>query len=176
VTVQELFPNRPADHVFVRTKEIDIALATFERIRAAFPTLSMEVDLLPKHVDVAMRIPAQPGLLFDVDLNLQNLDELHLRASALWVEWFPCTKPQKVERFFEAVSGLLAGRLRILEHWRGRRRVKAELQRPTGEGWKTIANWTVLLSIPWPGKTYRVVQNSSVPQGDVAIGARAAPC
>jgi len=87
-----------------------------------------------------MSIPRQPGLLFDVQLNLQNIDELHLNASALWVSWFPCTKPQIVEEYFEAVSGLLSGRFRILEHWRGTRVVRAELQRPSQEGWRTIAS------------------------------------
>jgi hypothetical protein len=119
----------------------------------------MNLDLGPEHVDVAMDIPAQPGLLFRVGLNLQNLDELHLNASALWVEWFPCTKPERVEQYFEAVSGLLSGRFRILEYWRGKRPVKAKLQAPRNGRWKTIARWSVLLSIPWPPKRVKVVQN-----------------
>ena len=106
-----------------------------------------------------MDIPAQPGLSFHIHLNLQNLDELHLSASALWVEWFPCTNPKRVEEYFEAVSGLLSGQFRILEHWRGKRAVKANLQCPSHGGWKTIATWSVLLSIPWPPKSLKVVQN-----------------
>jgi len=57
-----------------------------------------------------MDIPAQPGLSFEVHLNLQNRDELHLVASAFWCEWFPCSNPKKVERYIEAVSGLLVPR------------------------------------------------------------------
>ena len=107
-----------------------------------------------------MEIPAQPGMAFPVDLNLQNLDELHLVASALWVEWFPCTDPKKVEKYFEAVSGVLSGQFRILEHWRGKRAVRAELQRPDAGGWETIANWLdVSVLIPWPRKTFKIVQN-----------------
>jgi hypothetical protein len=140
-------------------REYEIGLSTFERIRAAFPALVMNLDLHHKHVDLAMEIPAQPRLSFRVRLNLQNLDELHLSASALWVEWFPCTNPKRVDKYFEAVSGLLSGQFRILEHWRGKRAVKAKLQCPRNGGWKTVATWSVLLSIPWPPKTLKVVQN-----------------
>jgi hypothetical protein len=142
------------------TTQYGIALSTFERIRTAFPALTMKLDLHPEDIDLAMDIPAQPGLSFRVDLNLQNLDELHLVASALWVEWFPCTDPKKVEDYFEAVSGLLSGQFRILEHWRGKRVVRAELQRPHDGGWKTMANWlTLSVLIPWPRKTFKTVQN-----------------
>ena len=73
---------------------------------------------------------------------------------------FPCTKPEKVDRYFEAVSGLLSGEFRILEHWRGRRPVKAELQRPIGGGWESVATWgSVSAIVPWPKKTFKVVQN-----------------
>ena len=144
------------------TRQYEIALSTFERIRAAFPGLVMNLDFHHKYVDIAMDIPAQPGLLFDVHLNLQNVDELHLVASALWVEWFPCTDLKKVDRYFEAVSALLSGQFRILEHWRGKRVVRSELQRPDGAAWKTTANWLTLSAlIPWPRKTFKVVQNLS---------------
>ena len=112
----------------------------------------MNLDLNPEHVELALDIPAQPGLSFKVHLNLQNLDELHLSASALWVEWFPCTNPKKVDDYFRAVSGLLSGEFRILEHWRDKRPVKAKLQAPIHDRWKTVAGWSVLLSIPLPPK------------------------
>lgn len=144
----------------MQTKQFEIALCTFEKIQAAFPGLSMKLDLHPAQVDLAMEIPAQSGLPFDVHLNLQNLDELHLSASALWYEWFPCTNAKKVQRYLEAVSGLLSGELRILEHWRGKRPVKAQLQRPSGGGWKNVATWLdVSAVVLWPRKSYKVVQN-----------------
>jgi len=111
----------------MQTRQFEIALSTFEKLQATFPALSMNLDLHHTYVDVAMDIPVQPGLSFKVHLDLQNLDELHLSASAFWCEWFPCTNPKKVERYIEAVSGLLSGELRILEHWRGKRPVKAQL-------------------------------------------------
>jgi hypothetical protein len=143
-----------------RTKQFEIALSTFEKIRAAFPSLTMNLVLDDSHVDLAMDVPSQPGLAFKMDLNLQNLDELHLSASAFWYEWFPCTNPKKVERYFEAVSGLLSEEFRILEHWRGRRPVKAQLQRPIRGGWESVATWgDVSAIVPWPKKTFKVVQN-----------------
>jgi|SRR5271165_95872 len=117
-----------------------------------------------------MDIPAQPGLSFKIDLNLQNVDEFHLSASALWVEWFPCTNPKKVAQYFEAVSGLRSGRFRVLERWRGRRAVKAELQSSRKDGWESISGCSHLLSIPWLQKSFKVVQNlplSSKSEGNV---------
>ena len=146
-------------HLQMPTTEFDIALSIFEKIRAAFPALTMNLDLHPKNVDLEMDIPAQAELLFRVHLNLQG-DELHLSASRFWVEWFPCTKPGKVDKYFEAVSGLLSGEFRILEHWRGRRPVKAQLQRPIRGGWESVATWSdVSAIVPWPKKTLQVVQN-----------------
>ena len=119
----------------------------------------MKLDLEPNFVELAMDIPTQPGLLFHIDLNFQNLDELHLSASALWVEWFPCTIPGESDEYFKAVSGLLSGEYRILEHWRGKRAIKAELQCPMAYGWKSIKTSTHLPFLPWPRKVFKVVQN-----------------
>jgi len=144
----------------MQTREFEIALSTFENIKRRFPALSMNLDLHHAHVEAAMDIPAQPGLSFKVHLNLQNRDELHLVASAFWCEWFPCSNPKKVERYIEAVTGLLSGEFRILEHWRGKRPVKAQLQRPNGGEWKNVTTWAdVSALVPWPSKTLKVVQN-----------------
>jgi len=62
----------------MRTREFEIALSTFENLRERFPALSMNLDPRPSNMDVAMYIPAQPGLTFKVHLNLQNRNELHL--------------------------------------------------------------------------------------------------
>ena len=143
--------------------EYQTALTVFDRLRAAFPSLTMELDRKPEHVDLSMSIPCQSGLLFDVHLNLQNRDELHLSAGALWVEWFPCTNQDEKEAYLDAVSGLLSGRFRILEHRRGRRVVRAEIQRPRGETWETIATWAAP-SVPWPRKTFTLLRNVAAAQ------------
>ena len=143
------------------TKEFEIALSTFERLRNRFPALSMNLDPHPSNMDVAMYVPVQPGLSFKVHLKLQNQNELHLVVSASLYQWFwfPCSNPEQVERYVEAVSGLLSGEFRIVEHWRGKRLVKAPLQRPDGSDWKTIAtDIDALAIVPWPRKTLQVVQ------------------
>lgn len=61
----------------------------------ARPALSMNLDLRPAHMDLAMDIPAQPGLSFDVHLNLQNLDELHLSFSALVIRVVSLHEPEE---------------------------------------------------------------------------------
>jgi hypothetical protein len=158
ITARSKLPSH--NNAMPRTKQFEIALSTFEKIRAAFPTLTMNLVLDHPHLDLAMDIPAQPGLTFKMDLNVQNLDELHLSASALWYEWFPCTNSKKVERYLEAVSGLLSGEFRILEHWRGKRPVKAQLQRPCRGRWENVATWLdVSAIVPWPRKSHKVAQN-----------------
>ena len=146
----------------MNSREFEIASATFEKIRAAFPALTMNLDSHPAHVELAMDIPVQPGLSFKVWLDFQNGDELTLSASRFWYEWFPCTNQKTVDEYLEAVSGLLSGRLRILEHWRGGRIVKAQLQSPMDDKWKSIATSTNTSGlIPWPPKRLRIIQNNS---------------
>jgi hypothetical protein len=130
----------------------------FEEIRDAFPHLSMRLDREPSEVDLDMDVPEQPGLAFGMNLNLQG-DELHLSAGAFWLEWFPCTKPDVVQAYRDAVHGLISGAYRIREHYRGGRPFKAELQRPNGDGWHTIGTWHGW-AWPLPRRTVeRVLQN-----------------
>jgi len=144
------------------SRELEIASATFEKIRATFPSLTMSLDLEPAHVELAMDIPVQAGLAFKIWLDFQNGNELTLSASHFWYEWFPCTKQNVVDKYLEAVFGLLSSRFRILEHWRGGRVVKAELQSPSDGKWKSVATSTNISGlIPWPPKKLRVVQNGA---------------
>ena len=130
----------------------------FEGIRDAFPWLSMRLDREPAQVDLSMDIPRQPGLAFDVNLNLQG-DELHLSAGAFWLEWFPCTRPDVVDAYREAVHGLISGAYRIREQYRGGKAFKAELQRPDRDGWQTIGTWYGW-AWPLPRRTVeKVLQN-----------------
>jgi hypothetical protein len=135
----------------MHSREFEIASATFGKIRASFPALMMNLDLNPAHVEITMDIPVQPGLSFKVWLDFQNGDELTLSASHFWYEWFPCTNQKRVDEYVGAVLGLLSGRFRILEHWRGRRVVKAQLQTLRDNKWKSIAASTNISGlIPWP--------------------------
>ena len=114
----------------------------------------MNLDLEPDNVDVQLDIPQQDGLLFDVSLNLQNSDELHLNVGAFCQEWFPCSDEVVSRAYFAAVAGLLSGENRLVEYHRGKRIVKVQLQRPVGEDWETIATWSRLhLPVPLTTET-----------------------
>ncbi len=133
-------------------------IALFAGFRDAFPHLGMELGCEDPDLDLSMDIHEQPGLAFDVNVNLQR-DELHLTAGEFWVSWFPCYRADVVKEFSEAVHGVLTGSHRIVEYYRGKRFVKAQLQKPRDGGWKTIATSSkLLLPIPW-GIHKRVLQN-----------------
>jgi len=126
------------------------ALELFEELRAEFPHLVMEFDPATSHVEVSFTIQQQPGLAFDVHLNLQNDDELHLCAGAFWCSWFPSSKTDVVQKYHDAVAGILAGRNRIVEYVRWGRILGADLQESRGSGWKTIARSRgALLPVSW---------------------------
>jgi hypothetical protein len=137
----------------------EIALAAFDEIQARHPALTMRLDRNPRNVDLEVEIPAQDQLQFDVSLNLQ-FDELHLHAGGFSCEWFPCTKSRVVSEYIEAVSGLLAGRFRILEYRRRERLVKAYLQRPIGSRWENVARYHIGWSW-WLRTEVRVLQNEA---------------
>ena len=138
--------------------EIERFNEAVERIRQTFPNLRIEIASDHPHVNASLDIPAQPGLAFDVNINLQN-DELHLSAGEFWVEWFPCGDTAVFENFMDAVIGLLSGRYRILEYLVGSSTARAQLQRPSTVGWETIATRsTPLIFIPWRRST-RVIRN-----------------
>lgn len=136
--------------------EEDIA-TLFGSKQQAFPHLAMHLTRNHPHVDVSMEIPKQPGNAFDLNINLQG-DELHMGTGGFWLEWFPCTKPNVVAEFQDAVQGLLSGTYRIVEHVLRGRVVKAQLQRRTDDGWRTVGT-SGGLYLPIGRKTTRVLQN-----------------
>jgi hypothetical protein len=137
-------------------------VAVFDQIRQAFPHLKMKLLLEDVNVDIAMEIPCQDGLSFDINLDLQS-DELHMSVGGLWVTWFPCDDPQKIRQYLSSVRGLLSGEYRIVEHLQWNSVVKAELQRPAGTGWETVAvSARFHLPISWLSNK-RILQNMSLP-------------
>ncbi|MBK8161580.1 MAG: hypothetical protein IPK65_00045 [Gammaproteobacteria bacterium] len=140
------------------TAEMAIARKAIAEIAARFPSLRM-IEEPEAPVELSFRLPVQPELNHEVWLALQNNDELHFSVSHFWLEWFPCTKPSRVDEYIAAVVGFLSGQFRVLEHYRGKRYVKAELQAPSNGCWKTIGTWSNLLSfLPLRG-SLRVVSN-----------------
>ena len=132
----------------------------FEEIQAEFPRLTMQVNTSVPYLDVSVEALRQPGLDFDVFMNLQNNDELHLCAEQFWCSWFPISNASRMQDYREAVVGVLSGRCQIVEFIRWGRCVGADLQAPTPEGWKTIAkSRSGLLPIKWFAQA-RVLRNS----------------
>jgi hypothetical protein len=149
---------RPGGMQIKKRADIDKTVKLYEDIRASFPHLQMELQLEHPHVDLNMEISRQPRMLFQMNLNLQG-DELHLQAGSFWLEWFPCTDPEIVGFYRDAVTGLLSGRYRIVEQHVGSLAVMAQLQCPHGDGWQTLGTWSNFgVLIPWR-KTTRVLQN-----------------
>lgn len=133
----------------------------FKAIIADFPDFTMQYDNNPKNVDLSIDIANQPGLPFDINLNLQG-DELHLNAESFWCEWFPCTDPKIVKDFRESVYGLLSGRYRIVEQYCGKRPVKADLQNDHQGKWETKATWTTTHFTFLKNKSIKILQKSTV--------------
>jgi hypothetical protein len=137
---------------------IDAFQSALTAIRAQFPWLDVPDFEQHPSVEALVEIPIQPGLSLPIQLNLQNRDELHLAASNLWVEWFPCTDPEKVKLFVDAVAGLVGGELEIEEAFLFGKPVSATLQR-RGRTGEHLARWSNLLSFIPLKKTRRTVCN-----------------
>lgn len=137
-----------------------IAKDAFAAIQGMYPNLKMDIDEGHTQLDLAMNIPAQPGLAFNIHLNLQNEDELHLSAGAFWNSWFPCTDSEIVEKYIDAVTGLISGEYRIREHLKRGQAFRAELQTLQNGQWQTISNWGTW-SLPWLRKSFRIMQNEA---------------
>ena len=120
-----------------------IARGVFAEIAKRFPKLNM-VENRSDPVEISITIPVQPGLSHEVWLCLQNRDELGFSVGHFYSEWFPCTKPDRVEKYVDAVTGFLSGRYKIVEHYRGTKCYRAQLQKPEADRWHTIANWATI--------------------------------
>lgn len=120
----------------------------------------MELIREPEEVEVEMRIPRQPGLLFDVHVDLQHGDELFLVvANQFWVSWFPCTRRSVRESYVEAVCGVLSGAFRVFMVYSGSRYLKGYLQRPRGALWETIASSHKSFALPFTRRREVALQN-----------------
>jgi hypothetical protein len=138
---------------------IEIAERAFATIHERFPNLTMTRH--PEDpVEISIRLPIQPGLKHFVWLGLQNGDELHFQVEHFWLEWFPCTDPQKVAAYVDAVCGFLAGTYRVLEHLREGDCIKAQLQAPEAGSWRTIGTWNKLRLPSFGSKRLDVVSNA----------------
>jgi hypothetical protein len=142
-----------------RQKNIELAIQTFEKIQSLFPSLIMTVDRNPEHVDVSMDILKQPGLDFNIYLNLQNEDEFHISTPDIWCEWFPAD-PQIAEEYVKAVKGLITGEYRILKFTRNGTAYKAILEAENNGQWETIFSDINKFKFPWTKLKTQIIKNS----------------
>ena len=144
----------------MQTDTMAIAEGAVAEIQARFPNLSIRRNENDP-VEISIVIPVQPGLKHKIWLGLQNNDELSFGVSHLQVEWFPCTDNSRVEGYIAAVTGFITGEWRIVEHFRGDRCIKAQLQKPLRDGrWKTEATHSKLWWSFFPKKSVHEVRNA----------------
>jgi hypothetical protein len=136
-----------------------IAKAAFAEIAKRFPSLQM-IENHDDPVEISITMPVQQGLSQKLWLCLQNRDELGFSVGKhFYIEVFPCTKPDRVEKYLDAVTGFLSGRYRVLEYYRGSTCYRAQLQKPEGDRWRTIANWANIWIPLWFKRTVKELRN-----------------
>jgi hypothetical protein len=134
-----------------------IARGVFAEIAKRFPSLEM-VENCGDPVEISITMPVQPGLSHKVWLCLQNHDELGFSAGHFYIEFFPCTTADRVEKYLDAVTGFLSGNYRILEQYRRAKCYKGKLQKPEGDRWRTIATWATGIPLSFR-KTTKELRN-----------------
>ena len=147
--------------------------ALFNSIRRDHPHLEMLVEQGANPIcPLSMTVPEQANLRFELVMSFVNGDELCIGAGdSFWLEWFPMRKTDVVEDFTKTVGGLLSGEYRVVEYLNTHGVVvKADLQEPSGAGWKTAGTWRASLFVfaDWihRGLKQWVLQNQ--PDGPVA--------
>jgi len=137
----------------------DIAEKTFKEIQNHFPELNMTMDYEHQYVDLSMDIPKQNGLDFDINLNLQNDDELHISTDYISCQLFSAESQELVDFFYESVLGIIKGEYRILQFVKKDKVYKSFLQKPNEEKWETIYRGYERLRIPWTKVDENIIQN-----------------
>lgn len=142
-----------------KAKCFDIAEKTFKEIQNHFPELTMTMDYEHEHVDLSMDIPKQNGIDFEINLNLQNEDELHISTDYIWCQLFSAESQELVDFFYESVLGIIKGEYRILQFVKNDKVYKSFLQKPNGEKWETIYRGYERFRLPWTKVSENVIQN-----------------
>jgi hypothetical protein len=66
-----------------------------------------------KHLDFALTVPVQENFSFELSVNFQNADEIHLSAKDFTTSHFPVSKNEKFAKVLAILEGLILGTLRI---------------------------------------------------------------
>jgi hypothetical protein len=66
-----------------------------------------------EHLDFALTVPAQEKFSFELSINFQNADEIHLSAKDFVTSHFPVSKNEKFTKVLAILEGLICGTMRI---------------------------------------------------------------
>ena len=142
------------------TENYKIAKETFERIQDNFPALTMNWIFDSPNVQLSLEIPAQSGLDFELNLNLQDDSELHISTNVIWCKLFSNDMKGLSEYFYDCVEGIINGEFRVVQNYHGKKMYNSLLQRPTENGdWKTIYRHINKLKFPWTKTEKNIIQN-----------------
>lgn len=135
----------------------------FKSFMVAYPHLTMKLEDDGQDVDLVLWIRAQAGLLFDVHVYLDNVDELGLGVGSFYhATWFPCSDIKKREEYIACVHGIIAGKCRVIEYYRDSPDScsHADLQMLVDDEWRHVSGWASV--VPWlfkRGKQTRELRN-----------------
>lgn len=143
----------------MKARCFDIVEKKFKEMQNQFPNLLMTLDYDNNDVDLAMDIPKQNGLDFEINLNLQNEDELHISTDYIWCQFFSADSEELVEKFYESAIGLINGEYRILQFVKDDKVYKTFLQKPKEDDWETIYTGYERIRMPWIKVKKNIIQN-----------------
>ena len=127
--------------------DIDYSTDPFLRqLQAGLPDLTASLQVSPDQV--AIHFAAQDTLSRDVTITSDGAGLIRLTIDGIAVSW-PAGDECRV-----VILGLLGGHYRLVEEVRDNRVVKAQIQRPNGQQWRTVENWQGHgQGMPWQRKT-----------------------
>ena len=127
------------------TKDKDRVSRLIERARHLFLAIADERELQLQWdetapVELAAWLRRQPGLDWDLFLNLQNNDEIGIQHDYFYVEWFPADDPAQEEKFVETLKGLLSGDVQLRCSFQPKmdRPYRVDFQREVHGAWSTF--------------------------------------
>ncbi|MBY0224604.1 MAG: hypothetical protein K2Q28_02220 [Hyphomicrobium sp.] len=144
------------------TKDLSAGSDAAHQLIATLAKRCPDLEIVPSEHsagELGWNIPVQQGLTTELWLSFSNNDEMHFSLENFRISFFPCTDSIEGEKFVDAVSGFIDGTYQIIEHYRGSRCVRADLQKPNGDEWETIASSSRL---HWPlpyRKTFKTIKN-----------------
>ena len=131
----------------------------FKELKNGFLNLTMIMDQDNENLDLSMNIPKQIGIDFEINLNLQNEDELHISTDYIWCQFFSADSEDLVNKFYESVIGIINGEYRILQFVRNDKVYKTFLQKPNGNNWETVYSGYERMRMPWTKVKENIIQN-----------------